>query len=411
MKRNKKEDSLLRAVSKVLSNDNCSGCGACALISDRISMVLSEEGYLRPEFANAPGDVPDTSPAASLFREVCPGVRLRAPSPADRPQHHPSFGSYISVWEAWACDEDIRFAGSSGGVLTALGEWLVRSGRIKAAISSAGSPDAPTRTVPVRIMSRKEFLASAGSRYAPVSNIQAINDEQGDVVLVGKPCEISALRRLQQSTGAAAESIPVMLSFFCAGTPSQKATDHLAQTLGTPVDEVAELRYRGNGWPGNFAVKDRAGNTESISYDESWGQHLGRTLQWRCKLCPDGVGEDADVAVGDYWDADKNGYPVFADQEGRSVAIARTKQGHQLLMDAAAAGAVYLRPASLDNVAAIQPLQVQRRTTLLGRLTGRLLAGKRIPRYSGYGLSRLAGRNVKENLAALRGTRSRSLYR
>jgi coenzyme F420 hydrogenase subunit beta len=409
MKTNKKEDSLPQAVSKVLSNDNCSGCGACALISDRITMVLSEEGYLRPEFADAPRERRDTSAAASLFNQVCPGVRLRAPNASDRPQHHPSLGSYVSSWEAWASDEDIRFAGSSGGVLTALGEWLVRSGRMEAAVASAGSPAAPTRTVPVRIMSRAEFLASAGSRYAPVSNIEALDGVKDDVTVVGKPCEISALRSLHQSTGAAAGAGPVMLSFFCAGTPSQKATDQLAQTLGTPVDEVAELRYRGNGWPGSFAVKDRAGNTESLSYDESWGQHLGRALQWRCKLCPDGVGEDADIAVGDYWDADENGYPLFENQKGRSVAIARTVRGHQLLMDAAAAGAVYLRPADLQSVARIQPLQVQRRTTLMGRLAGRLLAGKRIPRYSGYGLSRLAGANLKGNFSALRGTRSRSL--
>jgi coenzyme F420 hydrogenase subunit beta len=404
-----KKDPLLQAVSKVLVNDNCSGCGACALISERISMDLSEEGYLRPEFSPSAGVGPESRAAAALFREVCPGVRLRAPENMGRPQHHPSFGSYVSSWEAWACDEDIRFAGSSGGVLTALGEWLVRSGRTKAAITSTGSSAAPTRTVPVRIMSRQEFLASAGSRYAPVSNIQTVDGDGADVAVVGKPCEISGLKRLQQSTGVAAEEGPVRLSFFCAGTPSQQATDRLAESLGTPVDQVAELRYRGNGWPGDFAVTDSDGNTESLSYDQSWGQHLGRALQWRCKLCPDGVGEDADIAVGDYWEADEDGYPLFENQQGRSVAIARTARGHQLLIEAADAGAVHLRPVSLGNVAAIQPLQVQRRATLVGRLAGRLLAGKRVPRYSGYGLSRLASTNLKDNVAALRGTRSRSL--
>lgn len=372
-------------------------------------MSLSQEGYLRPEFGPERAGASETKAAAALFKEVCPGVRLRSPSTVDRPRHHPSFGSYVSAWEAWSCDEEIRFAGSSGGVLTALGEWLVRSGRIKAAVASAASSSTPTRTVPVTIMSKKEFLASAGSRYAPVSNIQTIGDGGTDLAVVGKPCEVSALKRLQKSTGVAPGESPVLLSFFCAGTPSQQATDRLADTLGTPVDQVAELRYRGNGWPGNFSVTDRAGSTVSLTYDESWGQHLGRALQWRCKLCPDGVGEDADIAVGDYWEADDEGYPLFEDQQGRSVAIARTSRGHQLLMDAAAAGAIYLRPASLDSVAAIQPLQVQRRATLLGRLTGRLLAGKRIPVYSGYGLSRLARVNPKDNLAALRGTRSRSV--
>jgi coenzyme F420 hydrogenase subunit beta len=134
-----------------------------------------------------------------LFKEVRPGVRLRSPNTVNRPLRHPSFGSYVSSWEAWASDEEIRFAGSSGGVLTALGEWLVRSGRIKAAITSAGSASAPTRTVPVRIISKEEFIASAGSRYAPVSNVQSVDDGGTDLAVVGKPCEFSALKSLQQS--------------------------------------------------------------------------------------------------------------------------------------------------------------------------------------------------------------------
>jgi coenzyme F420 hydrogenase subunit beta len=59
-------DPLRQAVSKVLANDNCSGCGACALISDRITMSLSNQGYLRPELAAAAQDGRDPKATASF---------------------------------------------------------------------------------------------------------------------------------------------------------------------------------------------------------------------------------------------------------------------------------------------------------------------------------------------------------
>ena len=126
-----------------------------------------------------------------------------------------------------------------------------------------------------------------------------------------------------------------------------------------------------------------------MSYSESWGEHLGRDVQWRCRLCVDGTGAHADVSVGDFWETDDRGFPLFSEADGRSVAIARTERGERLLRDASEAGYVALRPVDPDAVAAIQPLQTDRKLTLAARLIGRRLAGRSVPRYSGYGLVRL----------------------
>ena len=123
-----------------------------------------------------------------------------------------------------------------------------------------------------------------------------------------------------------------------------------------------------------------------MSYEESWGGHLGRRLQSRCKVCVDGTGEAADISVGDYWEADDQGYPSFASAPGSSVIFARTQRGHDLLLAAAGAGIISLSAIDLGRVEAVQPLQRWRKRTLIGRLAGRLLAGMKIPRYQGFGL-------------------------
>jgi coenzyme F420 hydrogenase subunit beta len=53
----------------------------------------------------------------------------------------------------------------------------------------------------------------------------------------------------------------------------------------------------------------------------------------------------------------------------------------------------------MKELAEVQPLQVTRRNTILGRLAGLALAGKGFPRLSGYPLLRLA---VSHPTASLR---------
>jgi coenzyme F420 hydrogenase subunit beta len=216
-------------------------------------------------------------------------------------------------------------------------------------------------------------------------------------VAISKPCEASALRAHQTATGTDGR---ILLSFFCAGTPSQRATESLISHLGTQPDDVSYLRYRGRGWPGDFYVEGGEGEAVRTSYEESWGSHLGRDLQWRCKICADATGESADVAVGDFWRTDERGYPIFEGADGVSVVLARTDKGRALLAACVAAGVIALEPVDVDDVARIQPLQVNRRQTLVGRLIGRRLAGKQIPRYSGYRLFTHVVRHPIANLQA-----------
>ncbi|WP_245343381.1 Coenzyme F420 hydrogenase/dehydrogenase, beta subunit C-terminal domain [Aeromicrobium fastidiosum] len=364
--------------------------------------IGDEDGFLRP----------DVSPAGPRldserdFSKVCPGVSLSAPRDA-RPLNHPEFGGYHAAWRAWARDDTVRHSGSSGGVLTAISGWLLTSSNVSSVAASTADPVAPTRTRSVDATTVEEILLAAGSRYAPVENVTTWA-ARSDAALVGKPCEISAARKLSQLPGA--DDAPPLLSFFCAGTPSQLATDQLVIKLGAAPAEVTSLRYRGNGWPGDFTVSSEDGDTQAMSYKESWGGNLGRSLQWRCKTCVDGTGGDADISVGDYWKVDQNGYPDFSEGAGESVMIARTAKGLRLVLEAEAAGVIEMHPIHLDAVAGIQPLQVQRRRLLSGRLAGRLMSGKPGPRYRGYGLAGHAFRHPIQNLRASVGTwlRSRS---
>jgi coenzyme F420 hydrogenase subunit beta len=314
-------------------------------------------------------------------------------------------GSYFGVWEAWAGDVAVRQRGSSGGALTALHGWLLASGRAST-IATASIGSEPRRTVPVTITTKEAALAAAGSRYAPVGVLSNPEVSSSDAI-TAKPCEISAIRAIGTSGRAQGADDPILLSFFCAGTPSQHATDELLARLGIPADQpVDELWYRGRGWPGRFTVRS-AGGEASLSYDESWGDVLGPSTHWRCKVCADGVGESADVVAADLWRVDDRGYPVFTEGPGSSALIARTKRGVEVVLAAAAAGAIILRTIRMSELATAQPLHRNRRTSLFGRLLGSRLAGVPGPRYRGFRLWVFALAHPLLNLRAARGTRAR----
>ncbi len=372
---------LARAIDSVVVAGNCSGCGACALLSSDVEMRQSPAGYLRPSFD--PNSLAGQS--AHEFNDICPGrvVTARDPSGAS---YDPIFGTFVSVWKAWANDPALRYSGSSGGTLTALSGWLLGRGDIDRVLMASGSQTEPRLTLPIVATEPQCASRCAGSRYAPTAIASDAAAEDPTAAVVAKPCEISAISRLRTSRGL--DSTAPLLSFFCAGTPSQHATDSLVRQLGGDPARLTSLRYRGEGWPGTFHFAD--GEREgSLPYDESWGRWLGPTMQWRCKICPDGVGESADIVAGDYWEADERGFPVFDTQDGVSVLIARSPLGDALVREAIKAGVIQATPTDVVSLYSIQPHQRERRGTLAARLLGIRLAGGRTPQYRGFGLWRL----------------------
>lgn len=391
--------ALARSIHQVVSSGNCSGCGLCTLISPHVTMTLSDQGFLRPTVDAAGASVPSQ---VTTFRRTCPGRTVTAPRPDSASATvDPILGRVEAAWSAWATDPEARHLGSSGGVLTALAAWLTTTGEVASVVAAAPDSERAVTTTSVTVTSRAEALRSAGSRYAPVATLAQLRAGAAGAV-IAKPCEASALSAWLDDPGRSGPR-PLLMSFFCAGTPSQAATDRLVRMLGVEPDEVTSLRYRGHGWPGEFAVTGPA-TERTMSYDESWGHHLGRQIQARCKICVDGTGEHADLAVGDFWESDEQGYPAFDDAPGRSVLIARTQRGRELIERAIAEAVIEVGPVELDQVTRVQPLQRDRRRQLPGRLIGRVARRGMVPRYRGYRLRRWVAADPRGTIRAARAT-------
>jgi coenzyme F420 hydrogenase subunit beta len=342
------------ALARVAAGRLCSGCGGCAAAAPgKIAMALEPPGFLRPVQR-----APLTAEEERTVAAICPGLRLD--QAAEGRADDPLWGPHLGVWTGHATDPGLRHAASSGGALSALLVHLLESGAVEFVLQTAADPDNPLGNRTVLSRTAAEVMAASGSRYAPSAPLAGIEAHLGQgrrFAFVGKPCDVGALRAMARRDPRVDACIPVTLSFFCAGVPSQAGAAAVLDRLGAPPEEVAAFRYRGNGWPGSAVATLRDGGERAMSYHDSWGRVLSKHVQFRCKICPDGVGGLADIVCADAWECDEEGYPLFEEREGVSLVVARTGAGRALLEGAVAAGRLSVTPLPIGRVAAMQPGQ------------------------------------------------------
>jgi coenzyme F420 hydrogenase subunit beta len=375
------------ALARVARGDLCAGCGACAAIaSEKIAMRMTPPGFLRPEQRATLSPAEEEAVAA-----VCPGLRVEMTPPIRATEA--LWGPIRTCRTGHATDPALRHRASSGGVLSGLLTHLLATGAVDQVITTAADPDRPLGNRTVVAMTPETVLAAAGSRYAPsapLAGIEAVLAGEGRAAFVGKPCDVAALRALARRDPRVEARIPYMLSFFCAGVPAEAGAEEVVRRLGAEPAEVTAFRYRGEGWPGRAVATLADGRSLGMSYADSWGSILSRHVQFRCKICADGVGALADVVCADAWDCDEAGYPLFAEAEGLSLVLSRTEKGEALVAAAAEAGRLTVEPLDPARIGAMQPSQAFRKRNLVPRLAALAALGRPRPDYRGFHLLALA---------------------
>lgn len=342
----------------------CIGCGLCqAIAPESITVRKTTTGFEVPVVI---GEL-DHATVDTVY-DVCPGTRVEglpdrlveADTVVD-----PVWGPWRRIVRAWAGDPEVRHIGSTGGVLTALAQYLLTSGRVDFILHAQPSTTEPTFGEPKLSFTAAEVLEGAGSRYGPTATLRSVTDaldRSQPFAFIGTPCDLSALRNYAHRDPRVDELVRYWLTPVCGGFGEPQFTNDFVQSLGIEPDEMTAVRYRGHGCPGPTRIEtaDTAVEAHYLDYwgddDSQWG------LPWRCKICPDGIGEAADIAASDTW---PGGSPTREESEtdlGVNAIIARTTAGAALLAAAEADGALTIeRDIGVDDMSEYQPHQVRKK--------------------------------------------------
>jgi coenzyme F420 hydrogenase subunit beta len=401
----------IKSVQEVADWRLCLGCGACAYIcpKDQIRLVDFFKEGVRP--------VVDATACGSCTQclDVCPSYEndhrgiLGRTGTIDSLK--PYVGPVLDIWEGHAVDAQIRSAGSSGGILTALSLYCLEREGMHGVLHIGQDPDDPLRNKTALSTSREELMGRTGSRYAPASacdRLDLIENAPAPCVFIGQPTEVSAVQKARALRPQLDENVGLTLSFFCAGSPPREGTIQLLKSMGVDPDEVQSLRYRGNGWPGNFAVTMK-GQTEPShfrTYKDSWG-FVQAYRPFSVHLCPDGTGEDADISCGDPWYRE-----VKAGEPGSSLVVVRTERGRRILQGAIDAGYLELTPSDADKLLRSQEGLFEKRGAIWGRIATLRMFGLPAPKLWGFSLFKnWLNLSLEDKLRSTFGTARRILKR
>lgn len=383
-------------LARIVEDGVCIGCGLCQSLAgpDKVMVQRIETGYECPVVV---GELDHET--VDLIYDVCPGTRFNS-----LPQHLIDadtqmdlyWGPYRQTLLAHASDDETRIKAATGGVLTALAKFLINSGRVDFVLHSRPSPQDATFGEHQLSFDESAVAAGTGSIYgptAPLREICRVLDRGQPFAFIGKPCDIAALRNLALFDQRVDRLVKYWLAPICGGYIPPEAMDKFLATRGLQRTDLIKFRYRGDGCPGRVEFKTKDGRTFDADMYEPYGGYDENSWQlpFRCKICPDGGGEAADICAGDQWENAAPDPVKSLTDPGTNAVIVRTAAGEELIEAAREAGYLtVVKPLDLRWYDTCQPHQLAKKRSLRARWDGLAAEGGLVPRTRGLRLETLA---------------------
>ena len=331
----------LLEIEDIVTGGLCIGCGLCRSLAgaDHIRMVTTPEGRERPVVLT-----PLSNETLATINAVCPGTRIEGARPETLPESvvtDPIWGPAVPAMLtiAHANDPEVRYRAAAGGVLTALGQHLLHSREVALVLHVKAAPDAPLRSLATVSETPEAVLEAASSRYGPAAVLDDLNSVLArgrPFAVIAKPCDIGAVRRLAERDTRVKALMRYCLTLACGGASDLGKSRDVLDSLKVKEADLRLFRYRGHGNPGPTRVETKDGRSFELTYQQMWGDEVGWGIQPRCKICPDAIGEAADLVSADCW---PGGAPEGEDA-GFNAVLVRTRTGVELFENAVAAGAL-----------------------------------------------------------------------
>lgn len=349
-------DNLL--YKEVISQDLCTACGTCVGVCP--VSVIEMKGTI-PELVG-------NCAACGWCYLSCPGKEINIQQldtnifGRTRKENEMRIGIHLNCYAANSSEKEIRYNATSGGVITSLLLYAFDHRLVDGAIVTGINEKDPTKAAPLVATSREEILRSQKAKYmlVPGGLLSALREALLEknlqkVAIVGSPCHIHAVRKLQLSLdryqkAAYGDKIAYTIGLYCAFNFFPEGTATMIQALGIPMEEVKEVGWRDTStapFPGKFCVTTKSGDKRCLELIQEYIILGGIYDHPRCRICYDWANEVADISSGDEVDVDS----FHKAGAQRSHTVVRTKKGEELFNGAMAAGYLEVTPISEEEVA------------------------------------------------------------
>lgn len=225
-------------------------------------------------------------------------------------------------------DNNIRYKGSSGGVVTQIVKYLFETSQIKSAINFKFV--CAELFSPKLIFSFNEY-EHIGSIYHEINIYkflkENINQLKTPVLITCLPCQVVSIRRFLNKNNIDS----IIISLTCSNQLKKEATFYFLKKNKIDIDKITDFRYRGNGWPSGIQIKTNEKEYFFHNNTSKWLDvfHSQIFSLDRCLSCKDTFGLNADFSIADPW---LKRY-IENDKIGSSIVISHTNKAENLILD------------------------------------------------------------------------------
>lgn len=349
----------IKNILYTVQNNLCTGCGVCegACPNKAISMTV-ENGRFVPQIDE---NLCIHDKGCHRCYDVCPGVGCELADLSNKLYNEATnedvlVGKYEQCFVGHSTDKDLRYHASSGGMVTQMLIWLLKTGRIDGAVVTSFDNERPMMVRTYIATNHDELIQAKGSKYSPVSMdgvVKMIKEAKGTrYVIVGLPCHIQGFRKMSLKDKVLRDKVIAYFGLYCSCGRTFNLTEYVLAERHIKRENLTYFAYRDEGCLGGMVAKFRSGHSDCNGHSEAsmYKEEIFKEkyqnyyhplrsffIPKRCLFCVDHYSRLADISFGDI-----HIKPYSDDKIGINSVVARTSKMVSWLLAAQEDGAILL---------------------------------------------------------------------
>jgi coenzyme F420 hydrogenase subunit beta len=301
----------------------CGGCVSFCSASEIKAIEMSESGP--PRYYNE-----DNCLHCGICYLVCPQTYILNKELNERYNYKVSIGNWKKIASCQAISDEIKNRATDGGVVTAILRYLLDHKYIEGALVS--KKEGPFNRVPFFARTAEDLVEAAGSHYDLSKQIMGlehydtfiptitklkkiVGDDMMNIAVVGTPCQIHSIRKMQELSILPAHIIKYALGLFCNFNFSfdEAARKEMEEKFNFSFDNVDKINIKEA-----LIVQLNDGKQVEIEFSD-----LKSFARPACFGCRDFSNVYADISFGG-----------LGSPSGYTTAIIRTNTGDKIYSNA-----------------------------------------------------------------------------
>jgi coenzyme F420 hydrogenase subunit beta len=301
----------------------CGRCGGCASFCSADEMHAL--GFDRSEGPKLVAE--DNCLKCGICYLICPQIKALDAEVREKFGWQPPIGIHSKIVSACTTEPKVSAVCTDGGVVTSLLRHALKRRLIQGALVSKRT--GPFSRQPFLATDPDELIEAAGthfdevqhlgefgkgySTYSPtIQEIKKIDQLRLDkIALVGTPCQIYTVRKMQVLNIVPADSIALTVGLFCMEnfTFDSNAVAALEKKLGVKLGDIAKLNIKDD-----VILTTADGQVHHVPFEA-----VDDIARPACMACPDFANDFADISVGG-----------LGSPDGYTTTVIRTSLGQKL---------------------------------------------------------------------------------